>query len=101
MCTTSEECEMVNTAKESMKEIENTFKIPKERYWFDDKKTEKQPAIESQQLSDEAFMSVQENSAKIENVIGWDIESSCHDETDLNIVKNARQAFAELKEMLK
>lgn len=101
MCTDSEEIQMVNDAKDAMKEIENIFQIPKQRYWYDKKKDKEEPSIESQQLSDESFVKVQENLTKIENILGWDIESLCHEETDLNVVKSARQAFKELKELLK
>ena len=101
MCSDSEEIQIVNGAKDAMKAIEEIFKIPEQRNWFDKKKDGEEPPIESQKLSGESFARAQESLGKIENILGWDIESSCHDETDLNVVKNARQAFAELKEVLK
>ncbi len=101
MCADSEEIQMVNDAKDSMKEIESIFKIPKQRYWHDEKKTEEEPAIESQQLSNESFAEVQESLAKIESILGWDLAAHCHDETDLKVVRDAKQAFEELKEVLK
>jgi|GEM_PF-4065466 len=101
MCSDSEEIQVVNDAKDSMKKIEGIFKIPKQRYWFDEKKTEEEPPIEGQRLSDESFAELQENLDKIKDILGWDIESSCHDETDLNVVRDARQAFKELKAIVK
>ena len=101
MCSDSEEIQVVNDAKDSMVKIESIFKIPKQRYWFDEKKTEEDPTIESQQLADESFAELQESLAKIENILGWDLAAHCHDETDLKVVREAEQAFKELKEMLK
>ena len=101
MCSESEEIQIVNDAKDAMKAIEEIFQIPKQRHWFDEKKEEEEPQIESQRLSGESFTRAQESLDKIGKIFGWDIESSCHDETDLNVVKVARQAFAELKESLK
>ncbi|MBT5338440.1 hypothetical protein HN858_04955 [Candidatus Falkowbacteria bacterium] len=101
MCTDTEEIQIVKDSKNAMDEIENIFKVPKQRYLYNEKKNTEKPPSKSLLLSNEAFAKVQENLTKIHNIIGWDIESICHDETDLSVVKSARQAFEELKELLK
>jgi len=67
--------------------------------------------------SPEEMQKIHQLTIKVRDLIGWDLGSMCsdseeiqivneakdamkEDETDLNVVKNARQAFAELKKCL-
>ena len=60
MCTDLEQIQLVNDAKNAMKELEKMLSLPQEKYWFDEQAGEPKPAAQAQRLSADSFVKVKQ-----------------------------------------
>lgn len=99
MCSSTEELDVVHKAQDGMNEIADILKVPKRPNWFD-KKVEENPPVEGQKISEDVFAKIKQDLDQIEEILDWDLAAHCSDETDLRVVREAEQAYEELREIL-
>ncbi len=111
MCGTTEEIDMVNKAKDAMKDVEASFHVPKTKFWAEipgkdmDESLKKAQELNTQSLPSEviAFNSADLDKLRtdlneIDEVLGWDIGAS--DETEISMIREARESLEALKKIL-
>lgn len=110
-CSTSEEVEMVNKAKDAMKDVENLLHVPETKFWatFPDKDMDecmrqaeeynnKTLPSEVLVLSSADLRKLRANLNAIDEVVEWDISAS--DETEITLLREARESLKALKGIL-
>ena len=110
-CSTSEEVEMVNKAKDAMKDVEVLFHVPETKFWATfpgkdmDESMRQAEEYNKKALPGEAIVinpadleKLRANLDAIDEVVGWDIGAS--DETEITMLREARESLEALKKIL-
>lgn len=110
MCNTSEEIDLVNKAKDAMKDLEALFHVPKTKFWTEipgkdmGESFTKAQEYNRQSLPSEAIAFDPANIDKlhadlrqIDEVLGWDINAS--DETEIAMIREARESSEALRNL--
>ncbi len=111
MCSTAEEINMVNKAKDAMKDVEALFHVPETKFWTTfsgkdmDESIRQAEEYNKASLPDEALAFSPTDLEKlrvdleaIDEVVGWDIGAS--DEMEITILRDGRESLEALKDML-
>lgn len=111
MCGASEEIDMVNKAKDAMKDVEVLFHVPETKFWTEfsgkdmDESIKQTEEYNTQTLPSETIAFSPADSEKlrasleaIDEVLGWDIGAS--DETEITMFHDAGESLAALKGFL-
>ena len=111
MCGTTEEIDLVNKAKDAMKDVEVLLHVPKTKFWTEipgkdmDESFKKAQEYNTQSLPNEVIIldpvdlnKLRTDLKKIDEVLGWDIGAS--DETEITMLREARESLEALKGIL-
>ena len=92
-CGTSEEVDMVHKAQDSMAEVMAMLDMPLDRFGNWNKKEPK--PIAPKIFSSDDMQKLRSGLGAIDEVLGWDISAS--DETELTMLREARESLEALK----
>jgi len=111
MCSTTEEIDLVDKAKDAMKDIEALFHVPKTKFWAEipgkdmAESCKKAQEYNTQLLPNEVITfhstdldKLRADLKEIDEVLGWDIGAS--DETEITMIREARESLEALRNLL-
>jgi hypothetical protein len=96
---TSEELDLVNAAKNAVKEFEVIFDMPPTRFWAEPEREEHRPRpVAPKTVLPEDMEKLRSDLAAIQEVVDWDIDGG--DDEGRIIIKETKEALIELKNLL-